>query len=193
MTGLFVFEGPDGVGKTTTITEVEKLLSAAGRTCVCLSFPGNEPRTLGAHIYKLHHQSTHYDVAELSSLSLQILHVAAHTDSIERRILPLIREGTTVLLDRYWWSTWAYGMAAGVPRSQLEAIIAVEKLVWDGIVPTNLFLLSRPQSLASHIIIDTYENLYLQESHSYSIVKIPNEDSIESIAKEVTQLILTTF
>ncbi|MGZ5043187.1 MAG: dTMP kinase [Methylobacter sp.] len=192
MTGLFVFEGPDGVGKSTTITEVEKLLNAAGRACVRLSFPGNEPRTLGAHIYKLHHQPTHYDVAELSPLSLQILHVAAHIDNIERRILPLIREGTIVLLDRYWWSTWTYGIADGVPPSQLESIIAVEKLIWDDVTPTRLFLLSRSQSLTSQTIVDTYENLFRQESNNYPVIKLANEDSIESLAEEITRLILAT-
>lgn len=193
MAGLFVFEGPDGVGKTTTIAEVEKRLSAAGRTCVCLSFPGNETRTLGAHIYKLHHQPAHYDVAELSSLSLQILHIAAHVDSIERRILPLIRQGTTVLLDRYWWSTWAYGIANGVPLSQLESIIRVEKLVWGGVTPTNLFLLSRSKSFSSQIVIDNYNDLYRRESDNYPITRLENEVTIESLAEEVTRLVLSAF
>ncbi len=193
MTRLFVFEGPDGVGKTTTVTAVEKRLRAMGRASVCLSFPGNEPGTLGAHIYKLHHQPAQYDVAKLSPLSLQILHVAAHVDNIERKILPLLREGTIVLLDRYWWSTLAYGVAAGVQLSQLKTIIALEKHVWSGVTPTHLFLFSRSQSLASQLIIDTYDDLYRQESNNYSVVKIENEDTIESLAEEVTRSIVATF
>lgn len=192
MTRLFIFEGPDGVGKTTAISKVEKLLNAAGRTCACLSFPGNEPNTLGAHIYKLHHQPIHYDVAQLSPLSLQILHIAAHVDNIEQRILPLMREGTTVLLDRYWWSTWTYGIAGGVPQSQLASIIAVEKLIWNDVTPTRLFLLSRSQSLTSQTIVNTYEDLFRQESNNYPVIKLANEGSIELLAEEITRLILAT-
>lgn len=193
MTGLFVFEGPDGVGKTITVTAVAERLGAMGRNCICLSFPGNEPKTLGAHIYKLHHQPAQYDIAKLSPLSLQILHVAAHVDNIERKILPLLREGTIVLLDRYWWSTWAYGVAAGVQLSQLKTIIALEKHVWAGVTPTHLFLLTRSRSLASPLIVDTYDDLYRQESNNYSIVKIENEDTIESLAEEVTRSIIASF
>ena len=188
-----MFEGPDGVGKTTTILEVAKRLRTVGRRCVCLSFPGNEPGTLGAHIYKLHHQPTRYDVEKLSSLSLQTLHIAAHVDNIERQILPRLHEGTIVLLDRYWWSTWAYGMADGVLQSQLNAIIALEKLVWDGVVPTKLFLLSRSQSSASQVVVDAYKDLSLEESNNYSVIRIANEDTIDSLAEDVTRAIISTL
>lgn len=190
MAGLFVFEGPDGVGKTKIIKEVEQRLHMAGRTCVCLSFPGKEHGTLGAHIYKLHHKPAHYDVMQLSPLSLQLLHVAAHVDTIERRILPLIREGMIILLDRYWWSTWVYGIANGIPASQLGAIISMEKQVWHGVVPAALFLLSRQQSLAIPILVDTYKDLCRQESDNYPVIAIKNEDTVDSVADEVTRLVL---
>ncbi len=187
MAGLFVFEGPDDVGKTTIIKEVKKRILMAGQACVCLSFPGKEPGTIGAHIYKLHHDLAHYDVTQLSPLSLQILHVAAHVDTIERRILPLICEGKTVILDRYWWSTWVYGIASGVPISQLESIISMERLVWRGAVPTSLFLLSRQQSSADSILVDTYKDLVKKESDNYPVITIKNDDAIDSIAEEIAR------
>lgn len=185
-----MFEGPNRVGKTTITSEVEKRLHIAGRACVCLSFPGKEHGTIGAHIYKLHHNLAYYDVLQLSPLSLQLLHVAAHVDAIERIILPLIREGKTILLDRYWWSTYAYGIAAGIPAPQLEAIISVEKLVWSGVIPTTLFLLSRQQVLATLALVDGYQNLATQESNNYPVIAIKNDDTVSSIADEVTRLIL---
>lgn len=190
MARLFVFEGPDGVGKTSIITEVEKRLQLAGMICSCLSFPGKEQGTIGAHIYKLHHELARYDVAQLSPLSLQLLHVAAHVDIIERQILPLIREDTVVLLDRYWWSTWAYGIVAGVPASQLEALISIEKLVWGSVVPTTVFLLSRQQSSVPPALAEVYKDLIRQESDNYPVVALKNEGAIDSIAGDVTRHIL---
>jgi len=190
VTGLFVFEGPDGVGKTSTVNEVEKRLHVAGLDCVCLSFPGKEQGTIGAHIYKLHHELSRYDVTQISQLSLQLLHVAAHIDTIEQRILPMLSEGKTVLLDRYWWSTWAYGITANIPVPQLEAIITIEKLVWRSVIPTTLFLLSRQQSLASPQLANVYKDLVRQESDNYPVIAIKNEDTTESISEEVTRLIL---
>lgn len=187
-----MFEGPDGVGKTTIIKEVEKHLHMAGEACVSLSLPGKEQGTIGAHIYKLHHDLAHYDVAELSPLSLQLLHVAAHVDAIERIILPLIRNGRTVLLDRYWWSTYAYGIAAGIPVPQLEATIYLEKLVWRDVVPAALLLLSRQQVLATLALVDGYKNLVAQESGNYPVITIKNEDTVGAVADEVTRLILAT-
>lgn len=190
MAGLFVFEGPDNAGKTTIIKEVEKRLHIADLKCASLSFPGKAQGTIGAHIYKLHHDLAHYDVMQLSPLSLQLLHIAAHVDSIEQRILPMINEGTTVLLDRYWWSTWAYGICAGVSESQLEAAIAIEKQVWHGVVPTSLFLLSRQSSSVDSALVDIYNDLANRESGGYPVIRIKNEDTADAVAGELTRLIL---
>ena len=190
MAGLFVFEGPDGVGKTTMVKEVGKQLQNAGLPSICLSFPGKEDGTLGAHVYKLHHDPLSFDVTQLSPLSLQFLHVAAHVDVIERRILPLIRQGTTVLLDRYWWSTMVYGLAAGVSKLQLEKLISMEKLAWGAIFPTTLFLLSRQQPLETLGLLDAYNDLVTQEAQSYPIVCIENASPVEVISERITSMVL---
>lgn len=189
MGGLFVFEGPDGVGKTTVVSEVKKRLLDTGHKCVSLSFPGKEPGTLGAHIYKLHHAPDQYDVADIPPLSLQLLHVAAHVDSVERQILPLIRKGTTVLLDRYWWSAWAYGIAGGVSVPELQAMLAVEQLVWRGVMPNTLFLLSRAQSSADPSLVDAYSDLVTRESPNYPVISVKNENTLAELAEYLTRAI----
>lgn len=190
MTRLFVFEGPDGVGKSTIITEVEKRLETAGRPSVCLSFPGKEDGTLGAHIYKLHHDPEIYGVEKMSPLSLQLLHVAAHVDTIEKRILPLLQAGVTVLLDRYWWSTMVYGLVSGVPKSYLESMISIEKSVWRCIAPSILFVLSRHESHCETCLISYYQDLIEQESKKYPVIQIRNDDSVATAGAEVAQRIL---
>ena len=44
---LIIFEGPDGVGKSTLSLALADRLKAMGLTCVHLSFPGKEIGTVG--------------------------------------------------------------------------------------------------------------------------------------------------
>src|SRR5687767_6166927 len=113
---LIVFEGPDGVGKTVISAAVTEHLKALGEPTKLLTFPGREPGTLGRLIYDVHHDPAHFGVAALTPASKQALHIAAHLDAIERAIIPTLRAGRHVLLDRFWWSTWVYGTVGGMNK-----------------------------------------------------------------------------
>ena len=52
---LFVFEGPDGVGKSTLSRLFADRIKAEGVTCERMSFPGGEAGTLGKQVYDLVH------------------------------------------------------------------------------------------------------------------------------------------
>ena len=75
---LYVFEGPDGVGKSALSRRFAQQLVALGTDCEYLAFPGNDEGTLGKHIYDLHHDAQRYGIRALRPASLQVLHVAAH-------------------------------------------------------------------------------------------------------------------
>src|SRR5207249_1009081 len=60
---LFVFEGPDGVGKSTVSAMVAARLRADGLRCELMAFPGNEPGTLGTLIRHVHHQPELFGIA----------------------------------------------------------------------------------------------------------------------------------
>lgn len=99
---LIVFEGPDGVGKSAIATAVRDVLQQEGHQQVSvLAFPGNEAGTLGNHVYLVHHDPGRFGIRVLSPTSLQLLHVAAHVDAIEREIRPRIDQGALVFLDRF--------------------------------------------------------------------------------------------
>lgn len=95
---------------------------------------------LGAEIYALHHDPR---FATAPTLSIQLLHVAAHVEAIERQILPALKAGTWVVLDRYWWSTLAYGLVGKVDPAALRLAIKIEKLQWGAVRPTLAFLVER--------------------------------------------------
>ena len=113
---LLVVEGPDGVGKTTVCRALAEDLLGRGHDVLQLSFPGKEPETVGELVYRVHHDDGPVRVRDISELAKQALHVAAHIDAIDRQIVPALEQGKTVLLDRFWWSAWVYGLVGGCNR-----------------------------------------------------------------------------
>ena len=186
MNNFFVFEGPDEVGKTTVISALEKRLIETGKNCISFSFPGRENSTLGGHIYELHHNLSLFKINEITPLSLQILHVAAHADIVERKILSLLEEQKTViLLDRYWWSTWVYGVTSGIPKKQLKALIDLEKTFWNNIYPTQLFLFSRPASDSPSNLTQAYNELALLEHENHPIINLINNGTVDDAVNSI--------
>jgi dTMP kinase len=94
------------------------------------SFPGDRPGTVGKLVYDLHHSPENFGIKRISSLGLQALHIAAHVDAISEEILPTLISGKWVVLDRFWWSTWVYGKAAGIESNILQSLIHTEQLTW---------------------------------------------------------------
>src|SRR5690349_1307494 len=101
---LFVFEGPDGVGKSCLAAALNEYLNQHGSVSKLMAFPGREVGTLGEHIYRLYHNPSSFGIASISVTPEQLLFTAAHADVIENRLLPSLSQGTSVVLDRYWWS-----------------------------------------------------------------------------------------
>lgn len=100
--GVYIFEGIDNVGKTTIIQELyRKIEDERDDNCITLAFPGHEPRTLGGLVYDIHHHIEDYFDKSVNEASLQLLHIAAHIDLIQRKLIPLSRRNYIVLLDRF--------------------------------------------------------------------------------------------
>lgn len=186
---LYVFEGPDGVGKTTLSKWFAGILRKQGvRRVVWSSFPGSERGSVGNLVYRLHHDPVALGVRTIRPLSLQLCHVAAHIDAIESRFMRHICDGATIILDRFWWSTWVYGRVAGADTSTLEAMISIEKRVWQRIVPAKLFLVTRPTSKGSSMhqrLQKLYAHLARREAHSVSVVYIRNNGPLEVAQNQI--------
>jgi len=179
---LIVLEGPDEVGKSTLARELGESLASCGVMCEVLSFPGKEEGTLGRLVYDLHHDLEQFGVRSLDPASLQLLHVAAHVDIINRRILPDLAAGKWVILDRFWWSTWVYGVISGVSRRTLKGILRSERDLWQDIKPACVFLVHRntQQLSKSHSrLVKEYVRLAKRESRSYPVKDVHNERSVD--------------
>jgi len=176
---LIVFEGPDAVGKSTLVQHLKTLLEQDQLPNEILSFPGDRPGTIGKLVYELHHAPGKFGIEQISPLGLQALHIAAHLDAITHIILPAINSGTWVVLDRFWWSTWVYGRAAGIDPRILDSLIYAEKLLWGQFTPSVVFLIQRTKPLGDKpvsdeftILSDLYRELSGSEAAKYEIISM---------------------
>jgi dTMP kinase len=113
MAQLIVFEGIDGSGKTSLSKLLLNHLLAAGVPAVWLREPSDSP--LGERIRRLARENEH--VTPQRELDL---FVRDRRQDVRRNILPALRAGRTVVLDRYFYSNACYQGARGL---DMQAII----------------------------------------------------------------------
>ncbi len=186
---LIVVEGPDGVGKTTICG---RLASILGDDVLSLSFPGQRPGTIGDLVYKVHHDQKRCGLGEISPLAKQALHVAAHVDAIEREILPALRSGKTVVLDRYWWSAWVYGLVSGCDHDKLKALVQAERVAWSGVSPDLAILLRRSSPIGRDDplavwkqLSEGYDRLAEYEHSFYPVLALVNHGSLDDAVASI--------
>jgi thymidylate kinase len=189
---LFVFEGPDGSGKTTVSLTFAEHLRARRIECDHFAFPGRDAGTLGQLVHGLHHDPQSVGVESLTPTSLQLLHIAAHVDVIESRIIPALEKGRSVVLDRFWWSTWVYGKVSGVNHDILKAMIRLEQIAWGKVRPWVVFLFTRElvDATQDHKQLSIeYINLARGEARRNRIVHIENKGTlVETLAEVISAL-----
>lgn len=106
MRGLFVvLEGIDGSGKSTTSAQIERALKAKNITTVCLREP-TEKTDASREIRRILRTADEID-ARLSAELFDLFLIDRLWD-LEHQIKPALRQGSVVLLDRYFFSTAAY-------------------------------------------------------------------------------------
>lgn len=182
---LIVFEGPDGVGKSTIHAGILERLEAVGEQATGLSFPGRRRGSLGDLVYRVHHG----EISDVDPFALQMLHVAAHIDAIRGPITEAIESDRIVLLHRFWWSTWVYGTVSGLPPEGMDDLIALELQVWDGLAPSLLVLIGRDRPFRKeheptyhHKLTRAYEELAACASHP--VVHINNHSDLGTVMQQ---------
>ena len=187
---LIVLEGCDDVGKSTIATRVVDALADAGKSPTLLAFPGHKPGSVGKWVYDLHHDPERQSI---NQTCLQLLHVAAHIDCIESQIKPLIETGNDVILDRYWWSTCAYGVIGGVELDRLEMMIELEESVWGDCRPHCIVLLRRKaaERAANADLVSEYEKLFDRERRHERAVEVWNDSDVESAVSQILDAVYT--
>lgn len=133
---LIVFEGAEGVGKTTQAGRLVAAFERHGSPCIHLREPGGT--SLGESI-----RSVLLEPARnITPRAEALLFMASRAQLISERIEPALDAGTIVILDRFFLSTYAYQIhGRGLGASE---IVAANKLAVAGIVPTITIVLGLP-------------------------------------------------
>lgn len=139
---LIVFEGADGVGKSTQVRLLAAWLAAAGRAALVVREPGGTP--VGEAIRQVLLQPDHV----MGPLTETLLFGAARHEVVEQLIRPALADGRVVLADRFTLSTVAYQhFGAGVPRERVDT---VNDWATGGLVPDLTLLLTAPTPRLTH-------------------------------------------
>ena len=138
MKGKFItVEGIEGVGKTTNIDFIHKLLLAAGRDVVLTREPGGTP--LGEAIRGLLLDPGYTGMDSTCELQLMF---AARAEHLAKVVRPALATGRWVLCDRFTDATYAYqGGGRGIST---DTIARLESLVQGDFRPDLTLLLDVP-------------------------------------------------
>ncbi len=197
---LIVFEGPDGVGKTTLSRRTVNWLTSQRVRSRYVSFPGCQQGTLGKLVYELHHNPELFDCKDLDPTARQLLHVAAHVDALHRIIGPALAAGENIVMDRSWWSTVVYGRATSADDESIRLMIELEKVHWTGYSPSLVFLLHRIASARAEQTPDQYRRLQIAysdlaqvEEQRYPVRRISTDGTPDDTFAEITPLLQSVF
>jgi dTMP kinase len=132
---LIVFEGPEGVGKTTQVLRLAEHLEAVGLPHVVFREPGGT--RVGEQIRALLLDPAH----DVHPRAEALLFLAARAQ-LMHTIRDRMALGEVVLLDRFFLSTYAYQIAGrNLPE---EAVRAANQFATIGLVPDLTLLLVYP-------------------------------------------------
>lgn len=110
---LIVFEGIDGAGKSTQARMLRRKLRARGRLVSSFREPS---RSRWGRMLRAAAKTA----GSLTPAEELDLFVKDRQENVARNILPALRAGRTVILDRYYFSTVAYQGAKGIDPKRIR-------------------------------------------------------------------------
>ncbi len=138
---FIAFEGINGCGKTTLHRMVSQHLLALGVPLVDTREPGGSE--LGQEIRKL---VLEWRGAKKSPRSELLLFAADRAEHVDKVIAPALKNGQTVLCDRYIYSTITFqGHGRGLDRRIIDQ---ANLLATDGVTPDLVIMLDLDPALA---------------------------------------------
>lgn len=131
---LIVFDGVEGAGKSTQLQLLAGHFTRAGVAHTCFREPGGTPLGDSIRALLLDPLST------ISARAEALLFMASRAQLVAQELRPALDAGTTVLLDRFFLSTYAYQIAGrGLAESDVRS---ANVMATHGLVPDITLLLT---------------------------------------------------
>ncbi|WP_069131401.1 dTMP kinase [Rhodohalobacter halophilus] len=140
---LISFEGIDGCGKSTQIDLLKKHFEQEGIEFSIFREPGGTELSEKVRNLLLH------ETTEMDPVTELLLFSAARSQLIAEEILPRLKKGEIVILDRFFDSTTAY-QGYGRNSVSLEQIEILNKVATHNTVPDVTFYLKIDLETADH-------------------------------------------
>jgi dTMP kinase len=163
---LIVLEGLDRTGKTTQRNEL-----AAAQWEPPAPLVTHMPSGLTELTEAIYQTTEHHEL--VSHLARQLLHLACHAENLPA--LTQARQQRGVILDRWWWSTVAYGWFGGLrARLSEEAFFGAINMVWDGFDADIVFLfLAAHEADSRNVSTVSAGYRWLASRHRDTVVEVP--------------------
>ena len=130
---LITVEGLDGAGKTTLVAGVTRELAARGRELLVLREPG------GVELSERIRELVKDPELAIDPRAEALLYAAARAQLVAEELVPLLKDGRWVLLDRFVDSSLAYqGAGRGLG---IEEIRTLNAFATGGLTPDRTLLL----------------------------------------------------
>ncbi len=135
-------DGGDGIGKSTQVELLCRWLEELGHEVLACRDPGSTP--LGEAVRRL--LLDHHDMA-IDRRSEMLLYMAARAQLVEQIVRPALRQGKTVVADRYLLANVVYqGYAGGL---DVETLWEVGRVATGGLMPELTVVLDLPAAAAA--------------------------------------------
>jgi dTMP kinase len=137
---LIVIEGPDAVGRTTQITQLRQWLEQEGHAVLDTGMARSA--LAGKGIKEAKNGNT------LGPITMTLFYTTDFADRLENEIIPALRAGFVVLIDRYIFSIMARAIARGEDRRWIEQVAGF------ALVPhTVYYLRAEVKDLVSRVVL----------------------------------------
>ncbi|PWN07573.1 dTMP kinase [Rhodohalobacter mucosus] len=139
---LITFEGIDGCGKSTQIELLKSYLEEHHYPCHVFREPGGTELSEKVRSLLLH------DDLHMNPVTEMLLFSSARSELLSEKVIPLLRDGLIVILDRFYDSTTAY-QGYGRGSLEIDQIHTLNNIASHAVVPDITFYLKISPQLAS--------------------------------------------
>jgi dTMP kinase len=137
---LVVIEGPDAVGRTTQVALLRQWLEREGHAVLDTGMARSALAGKGIQLAKQGHT--------LGPVTMTLFYTTDFADRLENEILPALRAGFVVLIDRYIYSIMARAIARGEDRRWIEEVAGF------ALVPhATFYLRAEVETLVSRVVL----------------------------------------